>query len=372
MIQRAGQGLPVPALESNLVRTPSNPVFERTNLMPDVQELRINGKTVKVDADRERHLLGVLRDDLGLTGAKYGCGEGRCGACTVLIDGTPTRSCITRLGAVAAREITTIEALEKDGKLHPLQQAFLDAGAMQCALLYRRNDHDRARTPPREPQPDAPGDRRVHGWEYLPVWDLSADHRRPPQGRADARRRRADERPHRMIRDRGRDRHRARALRVLRRAGLPLRAGSPRLPQGDRRRPPGPLPAGSRRRRRRGPTPRRSAAWGRRTGGQSGPQDLGAWLHIGEDGRISVYTGKAEVGQNIRTSLAQAVAEELRTPVASIHMVMADTKLTPYDMGTFGSMTTPVWRRSSVARPPPPARCSSISPPRPGRSTAPP
>ena len=75
----------------------------------------------------------MLRDDLGLTGSKYGCGEGRCGACTVLIDGSPTRSCITKLGAVAAREITTIEGLEKDGKLHPLQQAFLDAGAMQCA-----------------------------------------------------------------------------------------------------------------------------------------------------------------------------------------------------------------------------------------------
>jgi nicotinate dehydrogenase subunit A len=101
--------------------------------MPEVQELRINGKMVRVDAERERSLLGVLRDDLGLTGAKYGCGEGRCGACTVLIDGAPTRSCITKLGAVAAREITTIEGLEKDGRLHPLQQAFLDAGAMQCA-----------------------------------------------------------------------------------------------------------------------------------------------------------------------------------------------------------------------------------------------
>ena len=100
--------------------------------MPNVQELRINGKAVRVEADRERSLLGVLRDDLGLTGAKYGCGEGRCGACTVLIDGTPTRSCVTRLGAVGTREVTTIEGLETDGKLHPLQEAFLDAGAMQC------------------------------------------------------------------------------------------------------------------------------------------------------------------------------------------------------------------------------------------------
>jgi isoquinoline 1-oxidoreductase alpha subunit len=123
--------------------------------MPDVQELRINGKTVRVDADRDRPLLGVLRDDLGLTGSKYGCGEGRCGACTVLIDGEPARSCITKLGAVAAREITTIEGLDKDGKLHPLQQAFLDAGAMQCAyctsgmivagaaLLHRNPDPSR-------------------------------------------------------------------------------------------------------------------------------------------------------------------------------------------------------------------------------------
>ena len=100
--------------------------------MPDIKELRINGTKVRVSADGERSLLGVLRDDLGLTGAKYGCGEGRCGACTVLADGEPIRSCVTKLGAVAARAITTIEGLEKDGKLHPLQEAFLEVGAMQC------------------------------------------------------------------------------------------------------------------------------------------------------------------------------------------------------------------------------------------------
>ncbi|MHB1556481.1 MAG: xanthine dehydrogenase family protein molybdopterin-binding subunit [Isosphaeraceae bacterium] len=71
------------------------------------------------------------------------------------------------------------------------------------------------------------------------------------------------------------------------------------------------------------------------------PQDVGAWLHIGEDGKISVFTGKAEVGQNIRTSLTQAVAEELRVPISAVTMVMADTRLTPFDMGTFGSRTTP-------------------------------
>ena len=100
--------------------------------MPDIKELRINGTKVRVSADEEQSLLGVLRDDLGLTGAKYGCGEGRCGACTVLADGEPIRSCVTKLGAVAACEIMTIEGLEKDGKLHPLQEAFLEVGAMQC------------------------------------------------------------------------------------------------------------------------------------------------------------------------------------------------------------------------------------------------
>jgi isoquinoline 1-oxidoreductase len=75
--------------------------------------------------------------------------------------------------------------------------------------------------------------------------------------------------------------------------------------------------------------------------GDAKPQEISAWLHIGEDGVVTVYTGKTEVGQNIRTSLSQAVAEELRAPVTSIRMLMADTDLVPYDMGTFGSRTTP-------------------------------
>jgi aerobic-type carbon monoxide dehydrogenase small subunit (CoxS/CutS family) len=99
-----------------------------------VTELRINGKTCPVNADPERSLLSVLRDDLNLTGSKYGCGEGKCGACTVLIDGQAAHSCTARVGAVAARAITTIEGLEDaSGRLHPLQQAFLDLGAFQCA-----------------------------------------------------------------------------------------------------------------------------------------------------------------------------------------------------------------------------------------------
>jgi len=96
-------------------------------------ELEINGKRCTVQCDPETPLLSVLRDELGLTGTKYGCGEGQCGACTVLMDGAPRRSCQIPVSAAAAKPITTIEGLEKDGHLHPVQQAFLDAGAFQCA-----------------------------------------------------------------------------------------------------------------------------------------------------------------------------------------------------------------------------------------------
>ncbi|HXG24305.1 MAG TPA: (2Fe-2S)-binding protein [Chthonomonadales bacterium] len=100
--------------------------------MAKVTQLHVNGKKVVLNVEAERSLLSVLRDDLDLTGAKYGCGEGQCGACTVLLDGEPIRSCITKVGAVGTGKITTIEGLERNGKLHPLQEAFLEVGAMQC------------------------------------------------------------------------------------------------------------------------------------------------------------------------------------------------------------------------------------------------
>jgi aerobic-type carbon monoxide dehydrogenase small subunit (CoxS/CutS family) len=95
-------------------------------------ELHINGVQRSLDTDPERTLLSVLRDDFDLTGAKYGCGEGQCGACTVLVDGQPMRSCQVRVDAVTGKQITTIEGLAKNGQLHPLQQAFLELDAMQC------------------------------------------------------------------------------------------------------------------------------------------------------------------------------------------------------------------------------------------------
>jgi aerobic-type carbon monoxide dehydrogenase small subunit (CoxS/CutS family) len=94
--------------------------------------LRVNGKPLTVEVEPETRLLEVLRDEFGLTGTKYGCGEGQCGACTVLINGKPRRSCITPAITARDRDVTTIEGLTSGGRLHPVQQAFLDAEALQC------------------------------------------------------------------------------------------------------------------------------------------------------------------------------------------------------------------------------------------------
>ena len=94
----------------------------------------LNGKPKSLNVDEERMLLWVLRHDLGLTAAKFGCGEGLCGACTVLVNDEAVRSCDTPMKAVAGKRVLTLEGLEKEGKLHPLQQAFLDERAFQCGF----------------------------------------------------------------------------------------------------------------------------------------------------------------------------------------------------------------------------------------------
>jgi|SRR5579884_4201964 len=115
-------------------------------------ELVVNGERHRLNVDPERPLLFVLRNKLNLTGTKYGCGEGECGACTVLIDGVARRSCLTPAKAAAGKSITTIEGLEDAGRLHAVQQAFIDADALQCGYctsgmiisavaLLRNNPH---------------------------------------------------------------------------------------------------------------------------------------------------------------------------------------------------------------------------------------
>jgi aerobic-type carbon monoxide dehydrogenase small subunit (CoxS/CutS family) len=100
--------------------------------MSEIIRFKLNGTPVTLDTNADRRLLWVLRTDLELTGAKYGCGEGQCGSCTVIVDGRAVRSCQASLESVQGKEVTTIEGLALDGKLHPLQQAFQEHGALQC------------------------------------------------------------------------------------------------------------------------------------------------------------------------------------------------------------------------------------------------
>src|SRR5438132_12694309 len=95
-------------------------------------QFTLNGKPQRISAEARRTLLEVLREDLDLTGTKYGCGEGQCRACTVLLDGNPVRSCLTELTEVEGHKVETIEGLAWDGNLHPVQEAFIKEGAMQC------------------------------------------------------------------------------------------------------------------------------------------------------------------------------------------------------------------------------------------------
>src|SRR5262245_22887358 len=189
-------------------------------------------------------------------------------------------------------------------------------------LLHNRHDHVRSRPAAKDSDSDAPGDRPRHGGQRLPLLHLSAHH----QGHRAGGERRCEmntdfeielERyefneglPYRFEPDR-------REFFKLAGAGIAVfLVAADALAQ-----PPGRRPGGM--------------------GGGGRPQEVGAWLHVGEDGKVTAFSGKVELGQNIRTSLSQVVAEELRVPLASVVMVLADTDRTPFDMGTFGSRTTP-------------------------------
>jgi aerobic-type carbon monoxide dehydrogenase small subunit (CoxS/CutS family) len=102
--------------------------------MEESISFKLNGKTVSVTTDPDRMLVWVLRTGLGLTGTKYGCGEGQCGACTVMLGDRAVRSCIIPMGIVKGKEVTTIEGLTKNGKLHPIQEAFVKHDALQCGF----------------------------------------------------------------------------------------------------------------------------------------------------------------------------------------------------------------------------------------------
>jgi aerobic-type carbon monoxide dehydrogenase small subunit (CoxS/CutS family) len=124
-------------------------------------ELVVNRTHYRLLVNSARMLLWVLRDELGFTGTKYGCGEGQCGACTVLIDGAPVRSCMTRVSAVAGKDITTIEGLDQNGKLHPMQEAFIQEDALQCGYCTPGMILSSVALLKKTPQPSEPEIRRA-------------------------------------------------------------------------------------------------------------------------------------------------------------------------------------------------------------------
>ena len=297
--------------------------------------LAINGKPYTVDADPETSLLTVLREHLDLTGSKYGCGEGQCGACTVLVDGKAQRSCITRVSSVSEKQITTIEGLAAGDQLHPVQEAFLEAGAMQCGYctsgmimsavaLLQRNP-----TPQESEIVDFMNGNVCRCGTYTRI--VSAIQRAAKVAHTIG------------------SRERSQPMSAKSQMQVPLeperyelKAAAPYRFDLDRREFFKFLGAGILVVSVLKPAVLAQESGGaKQRRGESLPEEIDAWLHIGENGKVTAYTGKVEVGQNIRTSLSQAVAEELHVPIGNIEIVMGDTQLTPFDMGTFGSRTTP-------------------------------
>ena len=144
--------------------------------------LSINGKSYSVDVESDTPLLWVIRDTVGLTGTKYGCGIAQCGACTVHINGVATRSCQVPVGSVGAKQITTIEALAQNGKLHPVQQAWLDLDVPQCGYCQSGMMMAAASLLKHEPEADRRRYRRGDD-QHLPLRNLPTHSRRDPRGR---------------------------------------------------------------------------------------------------------------------------------------------------------------------------------------------
>jgi len=274
--------------------------------------LTVNAALRTVTVDPARTLLSVLREELGLTGAKYGCGDGKCGACTVHLDNKPVQACSISIQEAARGRITTIEGLAAPDHLHALQAAFLEMDALQCGYC-------------------TPG-------MILSAAALLAEHPTPT----------AAEIRHALHDNLCRCGAHPRIVAAIQQAAHWLRTGAtpaialapdaePSLPPAAETFEEGLLVAY--------PDADVTAA---EFGDAAPPPDarpltqIGPLVHVDADGAIRIYVGKAEVGQNMRAEVAQWAAEELRVAPEQVTVIAADTARVPYDVGTFGSRTTPV------------------------------
>ncbi len=273
-----------------------------------VLSLLVNGEVRGAEGPPSRALLWVLREQFGLTAAKPGCGEGVCGACTVLVGGEPVCSCVLPAGEVGERPVTTLEGLAPAGMLHPLQHAFLETGAFQCGYCTAGMIVAAAALLASDPDPDEAAiaealERNVCRCGAYP----------------------------RIVRA-------VRLAAGMSPAAVPTQTAPPEL---------------ARPRRPWDLTPPAERDWFAVLSpgllvsvepGLEGPgwsTSTGAWVHVSAGGAVTAFTGKVDVGQGNRTALSLLVAAELDVPVESVRLVMGDTDLCPYDDGTFGSRSMP-------------------------------
>ena len=295
--------------------------------------LVVNGETYEVDAAPCGTLLALLRGDLGLTGAKPGCGEGECGACTVLVDGAPVLACQTRVADVAGRSVTTIEGLAARHRLHPVQQALAEEHAFQCGYCTPGMALRAATLLAADPDPD---DRAICSALEPNVCRCGCYPRIA----------RAVRRAAVLLRDPGQQGSEpvASQERPLARPRRPWDLCPPQDREwfdflGDGLvvvwPPQAPAP---------GLGQAQGAAWGPATGG--------AWVHLAPSGLVTAFTGKVDVGQDNQTAFRLLVAEELAVGPGSVRVVQGDTDLCPSDRGTFGSRSMPdagEWLRRAAA-----------------------
>jgi nicotinate dehydrogenase subunit B len=287
--------------------------------MTDSVSFRVNGTPRTLALEPDRSVLSALRNDLGLTGAKPGCLEGACGACTVLLDGRPEHACQVHLSAVAGHSVTTVEGLVREGALHPVQRAFLEVGAMQCgyctpgmimrtvALLEQEADPDDDQVR------DALDGNVCRCCTYPRI--LRAVHRASDLIQDSSKGPTSVPVPESGLKGHWSETGRPRQPWDLTR--LPDRDYFEVLPDG------------------------LIVVAEPDAAGSGWSTSAGAWLHVGVDGAVTAFTGKVDVGQDNRTALSVRVAAELRVPLTAVRLVMGDTDLCPYDGGTFGSRSIP-------------------------------
>jgi nicotinate dehydrogenase subunit B len=275
----------------------------------------VNDAERTADAAPGQSLLEFLRDALDITGPKEGCGEGACGACTVLIGSRPVQACQVDAASAAGQRIITVEGLAEDGVLHPVQQAWLETGAMQCGYCTPGWLTEAAALLTRIPHPD---DARIDAELAGHVCRCCAYPRI----------RQAVHRAAELM-------DQPELLEPAPSADGPAKhtqLSEPHRPLDLSRTDPGSFAAAM-------PDGLLTVVADTADHGWDGPDD--AWVHIGADGAVTAFSGKVEAGQGTRTALALLVGEELAVPASTVALVLADTDVSPFDLGTFGSRSMP-------------------------------